>query len=103
MENYLDKINEVVEQDIMPLEDDFLLRGFLSVLPKLNECREKVKKLGLWTPYLSSEYGGMGLSLLELARVSEILGKSLLGIYLLTHHLHDLLTILYYQYLEPEN
>ncbi len=33
MENYLDKINEVVEQDIMPLEDDFLLRGFLSVLP----------------------------------------------------------------------
>lgn len=81
MENYLDKINEVVEQDIMPLEDDFLLRGFLSVLPKLNECREKVKKLGLWTPYLSSEYGGMGLSLLEFARVSEILGKSLLGHY----------------------
>ena len=46
MENYLDRINEVVEEDIIPLEEDFLLRGFLSVLPKLNECREKVKKLG---------------------------------------------------------
>ena len=81
MENYLDRINEVVEEDILPLEEDFLLRGFLSVLPKLNECREKVKKLGLWTPYLSKKHGGMGLSLLEFASVSELLGKSLLGHY----------------------
>tara|TARA_B100001146_G_scaffold105079_1_gene92904 strand:- start:442 stop:1614 length:1173 start_codon:yes stop_codon:yes gene_type:complete len=81
MENYLDRINEVVEEDIIPLEEDFLLRGFLSVLPKLNECREKVKKLGFWTPYLSKKHGGMGLSLLEFASVSELLGKSLLGHY----------------------
>ena len=81
MENYLDKINQFVEQDIIPLENDFLLHGFLSVLPKLNECREKVKNLGLWTPYLSTEYGGLGLSLVEFAQVSEILGKSLLGHY----------------------
>mgnify|MGYP006084026057 FL=1 len=81
MKNYLDKINQIVEQDIIPLEEDFLMRGFLSVLPKLNECREKVKKLGLWTPYLSEKYGGLGLSLLEFASVSEILGKSLLGHY----------------------
>ena len=81
MENYLDRINEVVEEDIIPLEEDFLLRGFLSVLPKLNECREKVKKLELWTPYLSKKHGGMGLSLLEFVSVSELLGKSLLGHY----------------------
>ena len=81
MENYLTKINEVVEKDIIPLENDFLLHGFLNVLPRLNECREKVKKLGLWTPYLSTEYGGLGLTLLEFANVSEILGKSLLGHY----------------------
>ena len=81
MENYLTKINEVVEKDIIPLENDFLLHGFLNVLPRLNECREKVKKLGLWTPYLSTEYGGLGLTLVEFAEVSEILGKSLLGHY----------------------
>ena len=81
MENYLDRINKIVEEDIIPLEDDFLMRGFLSVLPKLNQCRDKVKKLKLWTPYLSKEYGGLGLSLLEFAKVSEILGKSLLGHY----------------------
>ena len=28
MENYLTKINEVVEKDIIPLENDFLLHGF---------------------------------------------------------------------------
>ena len=80
MENYLTKINEVVEKDIIPLENDFLLHGFLNVLPRLNECREKVKKLGLWTPYLSTEYGGLGLTLLEFAKVSptslENIGRS---------------------------
>jgi alkylation response protein AidB-like acyl-CoA dehydrogenase len=81
MENYLERIDKIVVDDIIPLEDDFLMNGFLNVLPKLNQCREKVKKLGLWTPYLSEEYGGLGLSLLEFANVSEILGKSLLGHY----------------------
>ena len=81
MENYLERIDKIVVEDIIPLEDDFLMHGFLNVLPKLNQCREKVKKLGLWTPYLSEEYGGLGLSLLEFANVSEILGKSLLGHY----------------------
>ena len=45
MENYLDRINKIVEEDIIPLEEDFLMRGFLSVLPKLNQCRGKVKIL----------------------------------------------------------
>ena len=81
MENYLERIDKIVVEDIIPLEDDFLMHGFLNVLPKLNQCRDKVKKLGLWTPYLSEEYGGLGLSLLEFAKVSEILGKSLLGHY----------------------
>ena len=81
MENYLERIDKIVVEDIIPLEDDFLMHGFLSVLPKLNQCRDKVKKQGLWTPYLSEEYGGLGLSLLEFAKVSEILGKSLLGHY----------------------
>ena len=92
MENYLERIDKIVVEDIIPLEDDFLMHGFLNVLPKLNQCREKVKKLGLWTPYLSEEYGGLGLSLLEFANVSEILGKSLLGHYLdIIGHYNDII------------
>ena len=81
MGDYLDKIFQIVEEDIVPLEQDFLMNGFGHVLPQLNECRKKVKEQGLWTPYLSEEYGGMGLTLVEFAAVSELLGKTPLGHY----------------------
>ena len=71
MDNYLDKISQIVEEDILSLEHDFLMNGFGHVLPQLNECRKKVKEQGLWTPYLSDQYGGMGLTLVEFAAVSE--------------------------------
>jgi len=81
MDNYLDKISQLVDDDILPLEHDFLMNGFGHVLPQLNECRKKVKDQGLWTPYLSYQYGGMGLTLVEFAAVSELLGKTPLGHY----------------------
>ena len=81
MDNYLDKISQIVEEDILSLEHDFLMNGFGHVLPQLNECRKKVKEQGLWTPYLSDQYGGMGLTLVEFAAVSELLGKTPLGHY----------------------
>ena len=69
MENYLERIDKIVVEDIIPLEDDFLMHGFLNVLPKLNQCRDKVKKLGLWTPYLSGEY----LSLIHISEPTRLL------------------------------
>src|SRR2546423_1006103 len=44
--------------------------------------RARVKALGLWTPQLPKEYGGLGLTLTEFARVSEELGRTPLGHYL---------------------
>ena len=38
-----------------------------------------VKKEGWWAPHMKSSLGGMGLSLLELARVGEILGHTPIG------------------------
>ena len=93
MEDYLERIDKIVVDDIIPLEEDFLMHGFLNVLPKLNQCRDKVKKVGLWTPYLSEKYGGLGLSLLEFAKVSEILGKSLLGHYCFNSQAPDIANI----------
>ena len=81
MDNYLDKISQIVEDVFLSLEHDFLMNGFGHVLPQLNECRKKVKEQGLWTPYLSDQYGGMGLTLVEFAAVSELLGKTPLGHY----------------------
>src|SRR6185436_2593084 len=44
--------------------------------------RNQVKALGLWSPHLPREYGGLGFSLPEFARISEALGRTPLGHYL---------------------
>jgi alkylation response protein AidB-like acyl-CoA dehydrogenase len=51
------------------------------LLPLLAEKRQQVKDLGLWAPHLPEAIGGMGLSLLEFAHISEALGHSPLGHY----------------------
>jgi alkylation response protein AidB-like acyl-CoA dehydrogenase len=47
--------------------------------PQINARREMVKKMELWAPQVPKELGGMGLSLVEHALVSEETGRSPLG------------------------
>ncbi len=79
--NYLDTINTFVREQLYPLEPVLLQQGFDAVAPRLDALRQEVKTLGLWTPHLPPEYGGMGLPLREFAQVSEALGRSPLGHY----------------------
>ncbi|MBI1730498.1 acyl-CoA dehydrogenase family protein [Candidatus Acetothermia bacterium] len=76
------KIAEFMSQEVTPLESQFLNSTFRDLLPELRKKREKVKRLGLWAPHIPQEYGGLGLSLLEFAHVSEQLGQSPIGHYL---------------------
>ena len=48
----------------------------------LEEKRQQFKNSGLWLPQISSDWGGMGLSLHDFGRVSEVLGTSPYGHYL---------------------
>jgi alkylation response protein AidB-like acyl-CoA dehydrogenase len=77
----LSKIRRFIREEVFPLERDFLSRPFRELLPVLQEKRKRVKALGLWSPQLPQEYGGLGLSLVEFARVSEELGATPLGHY----------------------
>ncbi|MGY6741276.1 MAG: acyl-CoA dehydrogenase family protein [Cecembia sp.] len=77
----LSRYEEFVIKDIYPLEMEAIYGSFKGALPKLNALREKAKKEGLFAPHLSRSEGGMGLSLQEFGRISEILGKSPLGHY----------------------
>lgn len=79
--SYLDAITTFVHERLYPLEPLLLQHGFDAVAPQLNALRQEVKTLGLWTPHLPPDLGGMGLSLLDFARVSEALGRSPLGHY----------------------
>ncbi len=77
----VDEIRAFMQREIYPLEGDFLSKPFPEVLPALNAVRRQVKERGWWAPFLPKQYGGMGLSLLEFASVSEELGRSPIGHY----------------------
>ena len=78
----LEKIRAFIRDEVLPLETDFLHRPFRELLPVLREKRNRVKALNLWAPHLPREYGGLGFTLSEFARISEELGRTPLGHYL---------------------
>ena len=53
-------IKEFVEKELFSLEPWILNSSWEEKLPKLNELREKVKKMGLWLPQIPKKYGGLG-------------------------------------------
>jgi alkylation response protein AidB-like acyl-CoA dehydrogenase len=79
-----------LKEFIYPIEKEIIYGSFKSYLPKLRELRELAKSKGLFTPHLSKDEGGLGLSLPEFARVSEILGTSPLGHYVFNCNAPDI-------------
>ena len=79
-----------LKEYIYPIEKEIIFGSFKSHLPKLRELRELAKSKGLFTPHLSLDEGGLGLSLHEFARVSEILGTSPLGHYIFNCNAPDI-------------
>ncbi|MCX5851731.1 MAG: acyl-CoA dehydrogenase family protein [Deltaproteobacteria bacterium] len=74
-------IDEFVDRELIPMEREFMNKTFREMLPVLREKRKMVKQMELWAPNHPKEYGGMGLSLVEHAYVSESLGRTPLGHY----------------------
>ena len=70
---------EFVREELIPLERDFLAKGFNAMEPVLQQKRQMVKDLGLWLPQVSKEYGGLGLSLFEHGLMSQELGQTPIG------------------------
>lgn len=83
MQLLLRTLNEFVREELLPLERSFLHHDFDALLPALAAKRQMAKSLGLWLPQIPAEYGGMGLSLFEHGLVSEVLGRTPLGHYVL--------------------
>lgn len=77
----LEKIKTFIEAEILPLEPLFLNHDFDALMPELEKRRSRVKKMGLWTPHLPKELGGLGLSLYQFGHVSEAMAYTPLGHY----------------------
>jgi len=60
-------------------EATMLRDGWVAALPQLEALRDEVKQRGAWAPHLPPSDGGLGLTLVEFARVSEVLGRSPIG------------------------
>ena len=81
LEQLLVAYRQFVEEELFPIDLEVVKGPFKHYLPKLNTLREKAKSLGLFTPHLSKEQGGLGLNLVQFAQVSELLGQSPIGHY----------------------
>jgi alkylation response protein AidB-like acyl-CoA dehydrogenase len=79
----LSTVRQFMKETVYPLEIELVRLGsFKNALPRLREARLRVQELGCWAPQLPKELGGMGLNLMEHARMSEELGRSPIGHYL---------------------
>ncbi|MFY0652020.1 MAG: acyl-CoA dehydrogenase family protein [Cyclobacteriaceae bacterium] len=77
------KIQNFLKEEIIPNESMILGTPFLELEGGfLQEKRQQVKALGWWAPHLPVEEGGLGLTLVEFALVSEILAWSPVGHYI---------------------
>jgi acyl-CoA dehydrogenase len=81
LDSVLDTIRAFVRDELWPMEAEFLRGDPASFVHLLKPKRERVKELGLWAPYLPKELGGLGMPLMDYARVSEQLGWSPYGHY----------------------
>jgi acyl-CoA dehydrogenase len=79
----LDILRRFVDEHVIPLEAEVRTAGFVAVEPRLHELRQRARTAGWWLPQIAREHGGMGLRVLEHGLVSEVLGRSPLGHYVL--------------------
>lgn len=73
------KVKRFLEAEIYPNELAWLRMPFKEVEVNLRALQPRIKGLGAWNPYHSEAHGGPGLSLPEVAQLSELLGSSPFG------------------------
>lgn len=79
LETLVSYLRALIDGPGRAVEACVLRDGWKAALPQLHALRGEVKRLGAWAPHLPPEHGGLGLSLVEFARVSEELGRSPIG------------------------
>lgn len=75
----LDLVETFVNDELIPLEGEFLHGTPETLAAGLAHAQERVRQMGLWSPNHPVEYGGLGLSMVDHGLLSEALGRSPLG------------------------
>lgn len=78
----IEQVGEFVDSRVVPLEPRFFIGPFSELEDEVEALRAQVRELGLWAPQHPTQWGGMGLGLLDFALISEALGRSPLAHYI---------------------
>ena len=73
------RVRQFVDDEVIPLETELLRSGANLSNEMLQELRAKAKAAQLWAPTMPKEWGGMALSIEQIAPIFEAAGRSLLG------------------------
>ena len=79
IDTFLDEVRAFVEDQLVPLEDTLRSEGLAALMPELRKAQATARANGWWCPQLGADHGGLGLSLHDFGRLSEVLGRSPLG------------------------
>ncbi len=79
IEAIVHRVRQFLDQQVIPLEEALLRSGADLRMEQLQALRAGAKAAGLWAPTMPAEWGGMGLTIREIAPVFEAAGRSLLG------------------------
>jgi len=79
-----------LQEEVYPIELHIITHPFRQSLPVLQKLRTKAKEQKLWAPHLSEHDGGPGLTMVEFAQISELLGTSPLGHYIFNCNAPDI-------------
>lgn len=73
------RVKAFLEEEIYPIEMELLHMPFKEAAKRLRALKDKVKATGAWNPYHPIEYGGAGLTLMEVAQLGELLATTPYG------------------------
>ena len=74
-------VRRFVDEEVLAVERTVLERGFGAAQSEIERLRSRVREMGMLAPHMPREWGGGGLAFLDLAPVSEVLGRSVIGHY----------------------
>ncbi len=81
MTSLLRRYETFVETELIPHELRWLQQPADTLWPELEAVRKQVRDQGLWAPHLPEKDGGLGLTMMEFAVISERLAMTPFGHY----------------------
>jgi alkylation response protein AidB-like acyl-CoA dehydrogenase len=79
MTTRLAMIRQFMDREVIPLEHEMLFGDPTKLASSVAAAQAKVKQMGLWAPNHPTEYGGLGLSMVDHGLFAEAVGRSPLG------------------------